>query len=77
LGNRWAFLKGDGARTLRRIKKRQDEESQDTFLKTRPPEGVAVEYIYFRLFDIFQIEDVDNLINGLRKLFPNFDDDLL
>jgi hypothetical protein len=74
LGNRWAFLKGDGARTLRRIKKRQDEESQDTFLKTRPPEGVAVEYIYFRLFDIFQIEDVDNLINGLRKLFPNFND---
>ena len=72
--NRLTFFKGDVARTLRRIKKEQDKDSQNTLLKTRPPEGTAIEYFYFRLFDIFQIENVDNLLSGLRKLFPSFDD---
>ena len=72
--NRLTFLKGDGVKTLRHIKERQDKDSQNTLLKTRPPEGAAIEYIYFRLFDIFQIEYVDSLLIGLKKLFPNFTD---
>ncbi len=72
--NRLTFLKSDGLKTLRHIKQRQDKDSQDAFLKTRPPEGEAIEYIYFRLFDVFQIENVGSLLSGLKKLFPNFND---
>lgn len=73
-GNRLTFLKGDGVNTLHRIKERQDKDSQDTLLKTRPPEGVAIEYIYFRLYDIFQVENVNSLLSGLKRLFPNSND---
>src|SRR5689334_2549130 len=75
--NKLPFLHGDVIRTLRRIKKNQDEDSNNTLLKTRPPEEVEIEYFYFRLFDTFQIENVDDLLNGLRRLFPNFDDPFL
>lgn len=73
-GNKFPFLKGDLARTLRHIQKRQIEDTESTFKETRPPEGVEMEYIYFRLFDTFQVEDVDSLLQGLKKLFPNFND---
>lgn len=76
-GNKFHFLRGDAIDELRRIKKKQDMDSQDTFLSTRPPDGNDIEYIYFRLFDIFQTEDTDYLIKGLRKLFPNFDNPFL
>ena len=74
LADKLPFLRGEGVRTLRRIKENQAENSQETFLKTRPPEGETIEYIYFRLYDIFQIENVDKLLVGLKKLFPDFDD---
>jgi hypothetical protein len=73
-GNKFTFIKGEEMDELRRIKKSQDEDSQNNFQRTRPPEGTDIEYIYFRIFDIFQIEDTDSLINGLKKLFPKFDD---
>jgi hypothetical protein len=72
--NRLTFLRGDGVTTLRHIKERQDKDSHDTFLKTRPPEGATIELIYFRVFDIFQIENTDSLLSGLKKLFPGFSD---
>lgn len=75
--NKFPFLHADAIRTLRHIKKNQDEDSNDTLLKTRPPKEVEIEYFYFRLFDTFQIENVDDLLNGLRRLFPNFDDPFL
>jgi hypothetical protein len=68
------FIKGHIFETLRGLKREQDRESTDTFTKTRPPEGVEIEYPYFRLFDIFQIEDANKLLKGLRKLFPYFND---
>lgn len=72
--NRLTFLRGDGVTTLRHIKERQDKDSHDTFLKTRSPEGTTIELIYFRIFDIFQIENTDSLLSGLNKIFPKFSD---
>src|SRR5574340_1306473 len=77
LADKLTFLEGQAIATLRRIKGKQDEDSQDTFIKTRPPSGETIDYLYFRLFDIFQIENVDSLLSGLKKLFPNFDDPFL
>ena len=74
LASKLVFLKGAGVNTLRHIKEQQDKDSQKAFLRTRPPEGTTIEYVYFRLFELFQIEDVDSLLRGLRKLFPNFND---
>ena len=75
---KWAniltLFKGEGVKTLRHIKESQGKDSLAAFSKTRPPNGVSIEYIYFRLFDIFQIENVDSLLSGLKKLFPNFND---
>jgi hypothetical protein len=75
--NKFPLLQGDVTEALRHIKKSQDEDSKDALLKSRPPKGVEIEYIYFRLFDTFQIEDVEDLLSGLRKLFPNFNDPFL
>ncbi len=75
--NKLPLLRGDLIDTLRHIKKHQDEDSKDVLLKSRPPKGAEIDYLYFRLFDTFQIEDVDDLLSGLRKLFPNFNDPFL
>ena len=75
--NKLSFLNGSGVKTLRHIKERQDRDSQDTFNKTRPPKGIKTNFIYFRLFEIYKIENVNMLLEGLEKLFPNFNNNFI
>ena len=42
---------------------------------TRPPEGTEIEYLFFRLFEMFHIEDFERLKNNLLKLLPGLESD--
>ncbi|MBM3703137.1 MAG: hypothetical protein FJW63_09190 [Actinobacteria bacterium] len=67
-------MKNDALKTFRRIKEEQEKDSQNTYKRTRFPANLLFNFLYFRLFDIFYIENVDNLLKGLKKLFPDKND---
>lgn len=75
--NKFTFLKGDGINTIRRLEKKNKSKAEELYEKTRPPKDNTIDYLYFRLFDVFQIEDFENLIQGIKRLFPDFEDDFL
>ncbi len=60
--------------TLQTIRKYQQRDAEKTFEKTRPPEGFSFEYLYFRLFELFPIEQIDQLRTAIIETFPNLDD---
>jgi hypothetical protein len=43
---------------------------------SRPPAGTGFEYLFFRLIELYHIEDFENLREGLIKLFPELQGDL-
>ncbi len=59
---------------LQQIRESQRRQSDDTFQRTRPPQGVTVQYLYVRLFELFQIEDFERL-RKLLELFPKPNDE--
>ena len=60
---------------LQSIRRRQRERSERTYQQSRPPKGGEIEYLYFRLIEIFHTEDSERLLDGLLRLFPKLDDD--
>src|SRR6266540_3227604 len=66
-------LHSDTIDTLKRIRKRQRQESADAYSKTRPPQGVEFQYLSIRLFEVFQLEDFDKLASGVKRLFPELE----
>lgn len=38
--------------------------------RCRPADGANIEFRHFRLIELFPIEDLDAMVNGLRELFP-------
>lgn len=62
---------------LRRIRKSQRQWSERAYTKSRPPEGIEIELLCFRLIEIFHIEDLDRLMGGIFRLFPDLEDDVL
>jgi hypothetical protein len=59
------------------MRKRQREHSEAAYQQSRPPQGTEVEWLYFRLIEVFHIEDYDELMEGIGRLFPEMDDDFL
>lgn len=43
-------------------------ESEDAYAKTKPPENVNLEYLGFRMFELFPIEKFEELKKGVNKL---------
>lgn len=61
--------------TLKIIREGQRQSSESTHELTRPSEGTNINFLYFRLIEIFHIEDFSNLKEGLLKLFPDLQSD--
>jgi hypothetical protein len=57
---------------LQTIRKFQRQHARETHNKTRPPEGIELSYLALRLIELFHLEEIDNLIDGLNLLFPGF-----
>ena len=61
-------------RTLRSMRERQKNNYEEAYKRSRPPEGLALNFSAFRLFEIFHLESFDQLYNGLVKLLPTLID---
>lgn len=59
---------------LQEIRDVQRRRSKKKYKRSRPPEGTEIEYLYFRLIEMFHIEKFDNLQDGLLRLFPEIQD---
>ena len=60
---------------LQIIREHQRRESEKKYERSRPPKGVEFLFLYFRLIEIFHVEDFDNLQKGLIMLLPGLQDD--
>ena len=54
--------------------KNQQIQSQETYERTRPPEGTKLEFLGLRMIEIFYYEDFAKVKAGLLNLFPGLDD---
>lgn len=61
---------------LQMIRERQRGQSKDAYNQSRPPQGTKLEYLSFRLIEMFHIEELDQLVEGTLHLFPELDDEL-
>ena len=68
--SRWRFISH-----LQETRKFDRLEAKVQHQKSRPPLGVEIKPLYWRLVEIFQIEDYDRLLNGLLTLFPELERD--
>jgi hypothetical protein len=62
--------------TLQRIRERQRRGSEKAHSQSRPPQGTELEYLSFRLIEMFHIEDLQQLVEGTLHLFPELDDNV-
>src|SRR5947209_12149002 len=62
---------------LQEIREQHRQDSQEAYKRSRPPKGVEVDFLYFRLVEMFQLEDFDSLKDGLIRLMPGLKGDLL
>lgn len=68
--SRWRFISH-----LQETRKFDRLEAKVQHQKSRSPHGVEIKPLYWRLVEIFQIEDYDRLLNGLMTLFPQLERD--
>jgi len=66
----WQFISH-----LQENRKFDRREAEEQHQKSRPPQGVEIRPLYWRLVEIFQIEDHDRLLTGLLQLFPDLERD--
>jgi len=59
---------------LQEIREYQRRDSEDTYKRTRPPQGTEIEFLYFRLVEMFHIEEFTELREGLLRLLPGLED---
>lgn len=63
-------FRGGTIARLQNLREHQREASLQTYEGSRPPKGCSLDYLYFRLFEVFNVEDVDRLVGNLVRLFP-------
>lgn len=52
------------------IRQHQREDAQQVYDRTRPPEGTKIIASYFRLFELFQIEEYEQFYKSLIRFIP-------
>lgn len=62
---------------LQVIREHQRRASDKLYNVTKPPEGTELKYQSFRMIEIFHIEEFDKLHDGLLRLFPELQGDVL
>src|ERR1043166_2761757 len=70
-------FKGGGINVLQVTRRFDRKEANDHGDRTKPPTGASIEFPYFRLIEIFTIEEFDSLRDGLLRLFPQLSDPLI
>lgn len=55
---------------LQHIRKDKRRQSEDEHKRSRSPEGTEIEYLYFRLIEMFHFEEFRKVEEGLIRLFP-------
>ena len=55
---------------LQGLRREQNDASEKTFQRSRPPEGAELHFLGFRLVEVFAVEDLNTLFQGLEALFP-------
>ena len=58
---------------IKDIHEHQLRRSEEEYKKSRPPEGTEIEFLYFRLMELFHFEEFKLLRGGLNKLFPGIE----
>lgn len=62
---------------LQALRTHQRERSEHDYESSQIPSGIEIDYLYFCMFDLFQVEDFDHLLDGILHLFPQlYSDDL-
>jgi len=56
--------------TLESIRKSQRRWSEEAFGKSRHPQGTEIEFLYFRMVEMFHIEDFEGLKESMIQLIP-------
>jgi hypothetical protein len=68
-------FRGGFVRILQDISEHHIEQAKETYERSRPPKEVKLEFLYFRLIELFNLEDFDQLRQNLFRLFPALRDD--
>jgi len=58
------------ARSLRIIREHHRSRSEDAFTRSRAPNQTTLKFSSIRLFEVFHLENFDQLYDGLVKLLP-------
>ena len=51
-------------------RERQRAEAEAAHIHTKLPEGVKLDFLFFRLTETFPIEDAEKLRQGIKRLLP-------
>ncbi len=57
--------------SLQLTREHQRKWSERCYASSRAPEGTELRYRELVLIEVFELEDIDRLSGGLKKLFPN------
>ena len=71
------LLRGETFQELKRVRQRQRSDAQAAYEKSAPIEGVSLELLSFRMFDLFQIQDLDQFFKNSTRLIPDLEDKLI
>jgi hypothetical protein len=74
LAERYPNFNWGPARSLRIIREFQRKNAEDTYLRCKAQEGVALDFLYFRLIEIVHLEDFGSLHRSLLQLLPQLSD---
>jgi hypothetical protein len=54
---------------MQKYRAEQRKQAEELFIKTCPPQNTTLDYLGFRVFEIFMIEDFSNLLTGLQNIY--------
>jgi hypothetical protein len=73
--NRLPQFRGGVIRTYQDISEHHAKQAKETYERSRSPKEVTLRLLYFRLIEVFNLEDFDDLRDGIFRLFPGLRDD--
>jgi len=74
LAERYPNFNWGPVRSFRRIRESQRRRAENAFQRSRAPEGAELSFLYFRLIEVFHLEDFGQLYSGLVRLLPGLVD---
>jgi hypothetical protein len=72
LATRWPRL--PNSTRLRWIRKSIRRQARRDYRNSRPPQGIELQYLFFRMTELFHVNELEKLQSGLERLFPDLRD---